>query len=62
MEELNDEAPPTNGQAAFEQAAELLKKEGFSADVPEVEEQVTGKEWLFYNECSSALPLLYTCI
>lgn len=40
MEEINDEMPD-NGAANMQQSAQLLRAEGFGADVPEQEEEVT---------------------
>lgn len=36
----DDDEPPNNGTSVFQQEADLLRAQGFSADVPEQEEQV----------------------
>lgn len=48
MEEINDEMPDNGASAQIQQSAQLLRAEGFGADVPEQEEEVMSCE---INEC-----------
>ena len=58
--EMDQDEPANNGSAAIhEAAADLLRQEGFSADVPEQEEQVMERMKWFTYQCCHLVVLSY---